>query len=166
MYPLALLLCRLYILDYPTSSVIAGMRGAKAGVSPPRPSHPCVYLVKIVTLPQAERRPTCRWTGLNILMTYPSHTEWSLFLSANETSVEHRRRERRACLFSSEVLTSCSLWLKKCHNRYRRPTHPNNSIQCVHRLDPAAALLGLECVPRDRTRSSQYCSQYCSWLRM
>ena len=34
MYPLAVL-CRFYGLDLPTSSVIAGMRGAKAGVSPP-----------------------------------------------------------------------------------------------------------------------------------
>ena len=37
MYPLAVL-CRLYSLDLPTSSVITGMRGAKAGVSPPRQS--------------------------------------------------------------------------------------------------------------------------------
>ena len=37
MYPLAVLqLCRIYGLDLPTSSVIAGMRGAKAVVSPPR----------------------------------------------------------------------------------------------------------------------------------
>ena len=33
MYPSAVL-CRIYGLDWPTSSVIAGMRGAKAGVSP------------------------------------------------------------------------------------------------------------------------------------
>ena len=36
MYPLAVLLCRIYGLDLPTSSVILGMSRAKAGVSPPR----------------------------------------------------------------------------------------------------------------------------------
>ena len=36
MYPLAVLLCRINDLDLPTSLVITGMRGAKAGVSPPR----------------------------------------------------------------------------------------------------------------------------------
>ena len=35
MYPVAVL-CRLYGLDLPTSSVIAGMRGAVAGVIPQR----------------------------------------------------------------------------------------------------------------------------------
>ena len=31
----------IYGLDLPTSSVVAGVRGAKAGVSPPRRSPPC-----------------------------------------------------------------------------------------------------------------------------
>ena len=39
MYPLAVL-CRIYGLDLPTSSVITGMRGAKVGVNPPRRSFP------------------------------------------------------------------------------------------------------------------------------
>ena len=34
--------CRTYGLDLPTSSVITGMRGAKAGISPPRRSPPCM----------------------------------------------------------------------------------------------------------------------------
>ena len=42
-YPLAAL-CRIYGLDLPTSSVIAGMREAKAGVSPPRRSPPCMHI--------------------------------------------------------------------------------------------------------------------------
>ena len=41
MYPLAVL-CRFYGLDLPTSSVLMDMRGAKAGVSPPRRSPPCI----------------------------------------------------------------------------------------------------------------------------
>ena len=43
MYPSAVL-CRIYGLDWPTSSVIAGMRGAKAGVGPPRRIPPCIRL--------------------------------------------------------------------------------------------------------------------------
>ena len=34
--------CRFYGLDLPTSSAIASMRGAKAGVSPPRRSPACI----------------------------------------------------------------------------------------------------------------------------
>ena len=41
MYPLAVL-CRIYGLDWPTSSVFTGMRGAKAGVSPPRRDPSCI----------------------------------------------------------------------------------------------------------------------------
>ena len=44
MYPLAVLLCRINDLDLPTSLVITGMRGAKAGVSPPRQSPPCKHM--------------------------------------------------------------------------------------------------------------------------
>ena len=40
---LYVLLCRIYRLDAPTSSVITGMRGAKAGVSPPRLNPPCMH---------------------------------------------------------------------------------------------------------------------------
>ena len=40
MYPLAIL-CRIYGRDLPTSSVITGMRGAKAGVRPPWQSPTC-----------------------------------------------------------------------------------------------------------------------------
>ena len=41
--------CRTYGLDLPTSSVITGMRGTKAGVIPPRRSPPCtIYLYDIV----------------------------------------------------------------------------------------------------------------------
>ena len=43
MYPLAVL-CRIYGLDLPTSSVITDMRGAKAAVSPPRRSPPCINI--------------------------------------------------------------------------------------------------------------------------
>ena len=43
MYPLAVL-CRIYGLDLPTSSVIADMRGAKAGVGPPRRSPACISI--------------------------------------------------------------------------------------------------------------------------
>ena len=44
MYPLAVL-CRFYGLDLPTSSVLMDMRGAKAGVSPPRRSPPCIICI-------------------------------------------------------------------------------------------------------------------------
>ena len=37
--------CRIYALDMPTSSVITGMHGAKAGVSPPRRTPPCIVFV-------------------------------------------------------------------------------------------------------------------------
>ena len=39
MFPLAVL-CRIYVFDLNTTLVITGMRGAKAGVSPPRRSPP------------------------------------------------------------------------------------------------------------------------------
>ena len=39
--------CRIYALDLPTSSVVTGMRGAKAGVSPPREA-PLVSIMLIV----------------------------------------------------------------------------------------------------------------------
>ena len=41
MYPLAVL-CRIYGLDLLIFLAITGMRGAKAGVSPPRRSPPCI----------------------------------------------------------------------------------------------------------------------------
>ena len=45
MRPLAVLLCRIFGLDLPICSVMAGMRGAKAGVSPPRQSPPCTVVL-------------------------------------------------------------------------------------------------------------------------
>ena len=47
MYPLAILL-RTCDLDWPTSSVITGMRGDKAGISPPRRKLPCKYMYRCV----------------------------------------------------------------------------------------------------------------------
>ena len=42
--------CRIYGLDLPTSSVITGMGGAKAGVSPPRRSPACKHYNKLSML--------------------------------------------------------------------------------------------------------------------
>ena len=52
MYSLAVP-CRIYGLDLPTSLVIVGMRGAKAAVSPPRPSPPSIYIIntRIIYMP-------------------------------------------------------------------------------------------------------------------
>ena len=49
MYPLSVL-CRMYGLDLPTSSVIAGMRAAKAGVRPLRQSPPCFIYILVLRL--------------------------------------------------------------------------------------------------------------------
>ena len=48
MYPLAVLSHSRPRFAYKISSVITGMRGAKAGVSPPRRSTPCKYMYKYV----------------------------------------------------------------------------------------------------------------------
>ena len=43
--PLGSTVASIYLINtYKTSSVIAGMRGAKVGVSPPRRSPPCIYV--------------------------------------------------------------------------------------------------------------------------
>ena len=77
-YPLAVLY-RIYGLDLPTSSVTTGMRGAKAGVSPPRRSPPCnyVYLFSPVSALYFVSFVFVSLPSFLSLLCHPCHTNWT-----------------------------------------------------------------------------------------